>query len=167
MRLNTTYVFHLGTMTIIFDTCMCGKQPVSHVLAISDVRNRRTTPTCPCWSREVQLIRWSLKVISQARNRNHRRDRAIDYTSPRAVMFPADAGATRYCCALSKSASMHLGILALSTESSFLGKGGGGEKGGGQRRNSPRPGNRPLVHSTFWRTRESGHPKPRLIGHNN
>lgn len=118
---------------IIFDTCICGKQRVSHVLAISDVRNRRAThtiPTCPCRSREVQLIRSSLKVISQARNRNHRRDRAIDYTSPRAVVFPADAGATRYCCVLSKSASMHLGILTLSTESSFFGK--GGDEGGGE-----------------------------------
>jgi len=46
-------------------------------------------------------------------------------------MFPADAGATRYCCALSKSASMHLGILALSTESSLFGV---GEKGRGGRR---------------------------------
>lgn len=126
-----------GISTIIFDTCFwlsgAGSFARSRNIGSRECSEQATT-TCPCRSREVQLIRSSLKVISQARNRNHRRDRAIDYTSPRAVMFPAVAGATRYCCALSKSASMHLGIPALSTESSFFGVGGKeeGEEGGGE-----------------------------------
>lgn len=62
-------------------------------------------------------------------------------------MFPADAGATRYCCALSKSASMHLGILALSTESSRFGVGEKGKREG--RDEGKEEGDRPLVHSTF------------------
>lgn len=91
MRHEVTWISTLreyGISTIIFDTCVRLSGTGSFARSRNIGSRERTTTTCPCRSREVQLIRSSLKVISQARNRNHRRDRAIDYTSPRAVMFP-------------------------------------------------------------------------------
>lgn len=171
MRHDTTWhEFHLwesyGISAIIFDTCVrlsgAGSFARSRNIGSREC-SEQTTTTCPCRSREVQLIRSSLKVISQARNRNHRRDRAYR------LYVAASCHVPRWCrcntlllCIVEKriNAPWHTG--AFDGKLAFW---GGGKREG--REEGKEEGNRPLVHSTFWRTRESEHPKPRLIGHNN
>lgn len=103
-----------------------------------------------------QLIRSSLKVISQARNRNHRQPNYRLYVAagcrvPTLMqtqrVAACDAFTRRAECALVHSRTFHV------TGNSFLG-------GCDQRTDR-------LFIPRFWQTRESERPKPRLIGHNN
>lgn len=72
----------------------------------------------------------SLKVISQARNRNHRRDR-LSIIRRRELSCSPPMQVQHAAAVHLRGASMHLGVLALSTESSFFGEGGRMKGGGG------------------------------------